>query len=246
MSKTQKYIKLFVAAGIAVVFSVSNTTAFAKQPEHQNKSEARVFSKAAGQVVSDGVVSLNNRDYEAATATYRRALALKNLNAYERSTIYQLLGASLYELEDYAGAIQAFESAIVAGGLLPKEKANLRVNIAQLLIASGAYAKGANMLEDWVASSGAVPIKYDELLWQAWSQAEQYDKALPWAQEWFKAANPKKAKHYQVLYFLYNALGKDKEKSALFSEMQAKFPKAAQDLLSDNNQKEFSSDNNKK
>jgi len=130
----------------------------------------------------------------------------------------------LYEIDDYDGAIAAFENAISSGGLLPKETSNLRVNIAQLLIANGKPEHGAQMLEDWMVGGGELQPKYIEYLWQAWSQAKQYDRALPWAEKWFENANPKQRKHYDLLYFIYYELEMRDKCVTIITQMHARWP----------------------
>jgi len=146
------------------------------------------------------------------------------LTPYESATVYQMLGSALYQTNDFEGAIQAFESALTSGGLLPKEAVNLRINIAQLLIASHQYAKGAQMLEDWQADGGTLKPAHIEMLWQAWSQAEKFDRALPWAEKWFEAANPKQRKHYDLLNFLYLNLQMPEKRLSILEQMLEKWP----------------------
>ena len=152
------------------------------------------------------------------------ALAIPELNAYEKSTIYQMQGAVYYELNNYQQAISGFENAINAGGLLPNEQDNLRVNIAQLLIGNGQYARGAQMLEDWNRRGGQLKPNHIDMLVQAWVQAENYNKALPWAERWFAAASPKERKHFDLLNFLYNNLKMPGKQADIVKEMIAKWP----------------------
>jgi len=168
--------------------------------------EGRQFGSKAGQVVNDALQFINSNQHSAAVGKLNEALAIPNLNAYERSTIYQMMGASHYETNNYQQAVSSFENAINAGGLLPNETDALRVNIAQLLIANGSYAQGAQMLENYLNRGGQQKPQYTEMLVQAWVQSDNYSKALPWAQKWFNSANPKERKHFDLLNFLYNNL----------------------------------------
>ena len=163
-------------------------------------------------------------DYSKAAALLERALALPELSPYEQSVMYQMLGACHYELGNYGAAIFGFEQAINAGGLLPKEASNLRLNIAQLLIVNEEFARGAQMLEDWQQAGGTLKGKQEEMLWQAWVQAEQYERALPWAEHWVDEARPKTRKHYDVLNFLYAQLGMDAKQTKIVEQMIARWP----------------------
>ena len=201
----------------------------ARQTRHADTvaaKETRVFSKAAGQIASDVGLAMNENKYDLAISLLKEALESKTLNAYETATINQFLGSSLYELEQYQGAIDAFEAAISSGGLLLNEATNLRINIAQLLIANGKPAEGAQMLEDWAEDGGCLKPKHIEYLWQAWSQAEQYDRALPWAEKWFENATRKDIKHYMTMIFFYDALDLTEQKVVLQNQMTAQWPRS--------------------
>lgn len=143
------------------------------------------------------------------------AIIAPDLNAYERSTMFQLIGQYLYETGRPNDAQQAFEDAIVAGGLSPEEVGNISVVIAQLKIGNGQFREGAEALEAYLASGGDRKPQYIDLLVNAWVQAEDYERALPWAEEWFESAEPKERKHFDLLNFLYRELGMTEKEIAL-------------------------------
>lgn len=190
----------------------------------EKPTEGRQFSAKAGAIVNEALTAMNEDQYSVALASLNKAIALPKLNAYERATIHQMRGSVYYELDQYGSAIQAFEDAISSGGLLPKESSNLRVNIAQLLIANGQPARGAQMLEDWNRAGGVLTPKHVEYLWQAWSQAENYRRALPWAQKWFNAARPKERKHFDLLNFMYNNLNMPAQQADIVKQMITRWP----------------------
>lgn len=186
--------------------------------------EGRQFSSKAGEQVLEAQNMMTANDFNGALAKLNSVLTMPELNPYEKSTIYQMQGAVYYELNNYQQAIQGFENAISAGGLLPKEIDNLRVNIAQLLIGNGQYARGAQMLEDWDRNGGTLKPNHIDMLVQAWVQAENYNKALPWAERWFRSANPKERKHFDLLNFLYNNLKMPGKQADIVKDMIAKWP----------------------
>lgn len=69
-----------------------------------------------------------------------------------------------------------------------------------------------------------MPIKIEAMLWQAWSQAEQYDRALPWAEKWFETAEPKERQHFDLLYFLYRELEMRDKNALIIKQMYARWP----------------------
>jgi len=198
------------------------------QDQAEQPVEGRQFGAKAGGMVNEALTLANDGQYSAALGKLTQALALPDLNAYEKATMYQMQGSYFYELNQYGQAIQAFENAISSGGLLPNESSNLRVNIAQLLIANGQPARGAQMLEDWNRAGGQLKPKHIEYLWQAWSQAENYRRALPWAEKWFNAANPKERKHYDLLNFMYNNLNMPAKQADIAKQMINRWPQDKQ------------------
>ncbi|MCF6221545.1 MAG: hypothetical protein L3J65_10575 [Robiginitomaculum sp.] len=219
ISKFARIMAMEAGLVLAVATLVPVATAQDKQ--------ARIFSAKAGQIVNDAVLAKDENKYDLTISLLKEALESKTLSIYETAMIYQLLGSSLYELNQYKDAVDAFEAAISSGGLLPNEATNLRLNIAQLLIANGKPAEGAQMLEDWAVDGGVLQPNHIAYLWQAWSQAEQYDRALPWAEKWFANAKPKDAKHYETLYFFYDTLNMTHEKQMLLQQMDISLRQSA-------------------
>ena len=207
-----------VSVAMTVILSASmSLSAYAQ-------SEGRQFSSKAGEAVNEALQLINSDQHSAALSKLSNVLTFPDLNAYERSTIYQMQGASYYELNQYGPAISAFENAINAGGLLPKEAQGLDVNIAQLLIGDGQYRQGAQRLENYLNRGGQQKPQYIEFLTQAWVQAEDYSRALPWAEKWFNAASPKERKHFDLMNFLYNNLGQTGRQADIVKQMINRWP----------------------
>ena len=185
---------------------------------------ARHFSKQNSAAVNAALAEFAMEQYDRAIPVLENTLALPDLTPYERATIDQMLGQAQYELHNYKASIAAFEAALASGGLLTKEASNLNLNIAQLLIASGQPSRGATRLEAWVKAGGSPKPNHLEILWQAWVQAGQYDRALPWAEDWFKQADPKLRKNYDVLNFLYLQLQMPDQRRHILGQMAKKWP----------------------
>ena len=211
--------RLIASTAIALAAFGTAAPAFAQDAE----APARQFTAANGEKVAAAQEQMKVENYGAAISTLQGALG-GDLNPYERSIIHQMLGQAYYEQNNFAQSISNFESAISAGGLLPNEAEGLRVNIAQLLIGNGQYARGAQMLEDYLARGGQRKPKYDEYIMQAWVQSENYSRALPYAERWFNAASPKERKHYDLLNFLYNNLNMPGKQADIVKQMINRFP----------------------
>jgi tetratricopeptide (TPR) repeat protein len=224
---TKKSFKSLLLAGVIGTFGVSFTSVHldAHIVHAQDAAqEGRQFSAKSGEIVNAALQFINTDQYQAALGEISKALALPDLNSYEKSVIYQMQGSALYEVKRTAEAIQAFENSIRAGGLLPNEASQLRLNIGQLLIGEGQYVRGAEMIENWGRSGNTIKPQHVSLLVQAWVSSENYSRALPWAQRWFKEASPKERKHFDLLNFLYNNLGQPGKQADIVKQMINRWP----------------------
>ena len=187
-------------------------------------AKERRFSKETGAIVLSAQHPITKEDHLVALVKLQEAAALPNLNAYEKSVIYQMQGATYYELGQFDNAIAAFDLAASSGGLLPNELKMLRMNTAQLLIAGENYEQGAVLLEQLYAEDPNMDILYVQMLWQTWSQTEQYGRALPWAELWLERADPKERKHYDALNFLYRVEGMPVKQAEIVKQMITRWP----------------------
>ena len=188
------------------------------------QEEGRQFSSEAGEKVNEALTLSNSGQTQAAINILQNTISRPDLNAYERSTIYQMMGQWSYELDRAVEAQQNFENAINAGGLLPAEVESITVVIAQLMIQNGQYREGATRLENFLNRGGQQKDSYIELLTNAWVQAEDYRRALPWAEKWFNAARPKERRHFDLLNFLFNNLGMQGRQADIVKEMIGRWP----------------------
>jgi tetratricopeptide (TPR) repeat protein len=220
--------KLCIGLAVTLTFIGSQAPHVLAKSEPSTEAEApdqsREFSTESGEIVLKGQALMARDQYEAAVNTLSESLTLGGLNPYEQSIIYQMQGSCFYELDQYADAITAFENAVSAGGLLETQRRALELNIAQLLIASDQFEKGAVLIEKWHRGGGQLKKAHIEMLWQAWSQAGRYDRALPWAEQWFNAANPKTRKHFDTLNFFYFNLGMPEKQIDIIEQMVEKWP----------------------
>ena len=191
---------------------------------YAQEAASRQFSAKAGEAVIEAQNFMTQNQFSAALTQLSKAQSLTDLTPYERSIIAQMQGASYYQLDQYASAIAAFERAIAAGGLSPKEEGDMRAQIAQLMIGNGQFREGAEKLEAYLRAGGTEKTKYTDMLTQAWIEAKVYERALPWAQKSFTAAKPKERKHYDLMNFLYSNLKQTGRQAELVKEMIARWP----------------------
>lgn len=224
LNYVRKSLKSALFASAVAALSVSFISVELGQNVAYAQDEGRQFSAATGEIVNAALQFLNSDQYSAALGELSKAIALPDTNPYERSIIYQMQGQAFYELKQTGSAIQAFENAISAGGLLPNESTQLRLNIGQLLIGEGQYARGAQMIENWERAGNRLQPQHIELLVQAWVSSENYGRALPWAERWFNSVNPKERKHFDLLNFLYNNLRQPGKQADIVKQMINRWP----------------------
>lgn len=222
--KFKKSIARITAVSLVALSATFVTTATFTVAAEAQAVEGRQFGSAAGQMVNDAQTLAASNQFGAAIGKLNEAISLPDLNAYERSTIYSVMGQYYYQQDNTAQAISNFENAINAGGLLPNESDSLDGNIAQLMIGNGQYVQGAQRLEAWVRRTGNTDPKFNEYIMQAWVQSEQFNQALPYAEKWFNSANPKERKHFDLLNFIYNDLGMQGRQADIIKEMIVRWP----------------------
>ena len=201
------------------------TTHFDVAHAQDEDAQPRQFSAAAGEKVSEAQ-ALMETDPRGVITILNDLLASDKveLNPFEKSIIYQMLGQSYNDVDNVPMALRSFQGALNSGGLLPNEVGNIRVVIAQLKIVNGQYREGAQDLENYLNSGGQEKPQYVELLVQAWIEAEDYRRALPWAEKWFRTSNPKERKHFDLLNFLYNNLNMPAKQADIVKQMIQRWP----------------------
>lgn len=194
----------------------------------QTNAANRKFSEHHGTAVNKALQAINAEDHHTALAILDKTLEEHpDLNPYERSIIYQMQGSSYYELKQETQAIQAFEAAIAAihaGGMSEEDFNILCINPAKMLIANHQYQRAAELLEQCSRDGNEVKHKYVEFIMQALVQAEDYERALPYAERWYNEANPKERKHYDLMNFLYHNLGHPDKQTAIVKDMIGRWP----------------------
>ena len=214
-----------VRASALTLMTLGCVTAVPVQTHAQETETAsRQFSAKAGEKVLEAQNLMTAEKPSAALGVLLEALSVPDLTPYERAIIFQMQGANYYALKQFGPAVTAFEDAVKAGGLNAVETSEMEVKIAQLLIANDQPAFGAERLEAYFKSGGVQKPEYIELLSQAWLQAQNYERALPWVEKWAAAANPKERRHFDSLNFLYSALKRPDRQAEVVKEMIMRWP----------------------
>lgn len=220
--KTRKTIWMALRAAICILSIVGGSSIAIGSANAQD--EVRKFSDRVGELVNNTSELMNAEDHQTALNVMQQEIFREDLNPFERSTLYQMIGQSEYELDRLIPAQAAFENAITSGGLLPHEEANVVFVIAQLRFSKGHYREGAERLEAHLKASAEPNAKHVKLLAQAWLQAQEYERALPWAETSLEMFNPTDLKSYDLLNFLYAQLGMRDEQFETLTRMIELWP----------------------
>jgi tetratricopeptide (TPR) repeat protein len=171
-------------------------------------AEGRVVSSKVGEhlVAAQEALTAEPPQNDRAIVSLNKILAIDSVTPYERGLTLKMRGQAKYGKGDIPGTIADWEAAVRSGGLNKAEIDSLQPNIGQLWISQGQYVKGANIFETWIRGGGKPNEKIHMMVASAWSQADQFRKALPHAEAAFRMARPKKKRHFDLLNFLYNTL----------------------------------------
>lgn len=104
---------------------------------------------------------------------------------------------------DYAAEITAIEHALSRTDLSFATRKEQNLALADALMMDEQYEQGAEILEYWIGDWQTVPQQKIEQLIAAWIKAENYHRALPWAERLFDRAEPKERKFHNLLIYLY-------------------------------------------
>ncbi len=201
----------------AVILAMSAGQSFAED-------KSRSVSPAVAEIV-DQITTLSEQDnFAGAIERLDALIKTPDLSVFERGIIYQMIGQYSYELDQIDVSIKAFENALTSGGLSPEEQDNIDIVIAQLMIGSNQFRRGAERLEAGLAEIETIKPQYIDLLVNAWVQTEDYARALPWAEKWFAEAAPKTRRHYDLMNFLYLQLGKSDAQLEVIKSMVERWP----------------------
>jgi len=99
--KFSKSSLLSLMSGSVLALGAISVSGFMSSAYAQAPTEGRQFSAKAGEVVNEALQLINSNQHSAALGKLGEALNISPLNAYERSTIYQMQGASYYELNQF-------------------------------------------------------------------------------------------------------------------------------------------------
>lgn len=120
----------------------------------------------------------------------------------ELALVQQRLGYLAIAAQDNPSAIRWLNKALAHGELDDKAARQDRLNLAQLFAAEGQYAKAARLLERERKQGGLSPVQ-TQLLVQSYSQAGNYAKAIPLAEQVIRANSAVDDVWYELLVSMH-------------------------------------------
>lgn len=121
------------------------------------------------------------------------------LNDYEAAVVNQVLGYAYASLQDYSNTARAFEHSLSYGVLSKLAEQSLRLNLGQIYIAQGAYDKGTDILEKWLAQEQSGTIQVYELLAVGFYHLDNFQKAEFYLRKGISTTNKPNKTWFQML-----------------------------------------------
>ena len=184
---------------------------------------AQTFGPESIEYATEAQTLQKQNDHKKAIKRLKKGLKLDGLSAFETSTMYQMMGNSYYAQKKYDDAIEAFGSAIQAGGLSPADKNGLQENIAQLNIAEKNYALGAQQLETYFQEGGLQKPKLVKQIVQAHFRAKNREAAVPWAEVMLRQGLIETRREHDVAVYLFDSPEKRASQMQVARQLLAKW-----------------------
>lgn len=150
---------------------------------------------------------IGKQDYSKARQTLDKILADVEKNSYAQAITLRRL-ASVFAIENqYPDAAKYLAQAIATQALTETQQQQTRYNLGQLYMASNQYQRAINILEPWLINyPDGQTVKVRILLANAYSQLNQYTKALVYIEHVIKHAKKPKENWLQLNLALYYQL----------------------------------------
>jgi tetratricopeptide (TPR) repeat protein len=140
----------------------------------------------------------DNNQYKEAQKLLENLIGTR-LNDYEAAVVYQTLGYVYASLEDYSNTALAFEKSLSYGELSKLAEQSLRLNLGQIYISLGSYAKGTDILEKWLALEPSGTSQVHELLAVGYYHLDNFQKAEVHLERAIATTNQPNKTWYQML-----------------------------------------------
>ncbi len=130
-------------------------------------------------------------------------LLQRRLNSFEKANVNQYLGYIEQAEGHYDKAAQYFQAALDSDALPNQAHFPMMIQVAQMLIGSGSYQKGLDMLHNYYKLTDAIKDNVFALEANAYAQLKQYNKAIPILKKAISLSDKPSEPWNYLLYSLY-------------------------------------------
>ena len=127
-------------------------------------------------------------------------------NTFEKAAVLRSL-SSVYALkEQYARAAEYLSKALALKVLPEKQEQQALLNLGQLYLAAGQYAKTIQTLKPWLAQNPSPDAEIHVMMANSYTQLKQYRNALPYINKAIRTSKKPVESWYQLQLALYYEL----------------------------------------
>lgn len=143
---------------------------------------------------------------------------------YEQAVVLQSLGYAEVAREQFSAAIPSLKRSLGMNVLPAEVQQELRYNLAQLYMATEAFAEAISQLHSWMALAQSQKAEAYVMLGSAYFQLKQYKQSVTPFQKAIQFSDRPKESWYQGLLAVYTELKDYPASVALLHTMVRKFP----------------------
>lgn len=128
---------------------------------------------------------------------------------------------------NYSKAEKEFKKVLKIKGLSAYERSTVEQYLGQVTYQEKEYKDSVRHFENAISAGGltAADVHKSELIIaQLYTQSKDYNRALPMAERWFSKKAAKSRKDYDLMNFLYNAVGQTEQQLAVLQDMTRQWP----------------------
>lgn len=191
------------------------------QEERDSRRVAQQLDAATAKALLEVYELSQAEQYQTALAKLNEFVNARgaNLKAYDKSSTYELRAIVKVNLEDYAGALRDFQTALDANGFPVERNNQIRYSVAQLNFQLENYDAAIKGLEEWLRLAQAPDPNAYYLLAAAYYQKDNFRAALPNAERVVAIRpEPKKGDH-DLLNIIYSELNENAKRANLLEKM---------------------------
>ncbi len=222
-----------IAAALGLLTMAAPTSAMAQQCAVENgRGPSKTLSPRVATALGNVFELMTAEQYPEALTALNQLIAQRgdSMKPFDRGTTFELRGSVKVNLEDYAGALRDFQTALDSGALPASRNNQLRYFIAQLHFQEENFQQAIRGLNQWIQSAQACGETVDSNAYYLLAAAHtstsppNHRAALgPAEQAVANAPEPRKS-YYDLLNLLYSELGDNAKRAPLLERMVNHWP----------------------